>query len=449
MKKKLIKDITLLIPVIIAFLLVATIFQVKSSASTGWTRSLEPVIINMDSMFFLIPPEQVFAYSYKNGLWEQIPLQIDEVDRSGNYVATNYWIDRNDELVFMAKDLGDWAGQGNWIPDADSRNFMRYQIEVTNPLDPSEVGYVYLYRSHDLARTHGDYVVWDDTDLIIATGTYSLTLGDSFIGYDELKFNDYDEDVLDRSKVRISGVCRSGGKDYNFNFSEETFYANGEDFLDLNPTIDGPVRAGGGNQELQNWYYDSLHVNMFIIDFNALDDIVCDWMPLVNFGYIDSFRYSFDWLNPDDSGMAVMTYYDSNTEDGVEIDGDPDSVSTSTVPGWTQASGNLGSIVRVTKLDSYITGWLDNYYIDDSNYDDGTGDSQSYGDSGIMVEWPPETPKDEYGTFAVEMLSFFLDPNQPNIGDTYQEYADDDNALEVNTTSQEFMGILYLPIIFR
>ena len=425
-------------------LLVLTRSSVKGEAATEWTRSLEPVTITGIQVFryLLVDVNHVFAYSYQDGAWSQIPLQIDEVDLSGNYVTSeNSVIDLNDELVFMAMDLGERVGEGIWIPDDVSRNYPRYELEVTDPLNTGEVGYVYLYRSSTLTKTHGDYVTWDDEEKLISAGTYNLGLSTEFGGIESLELNGNEIDVLDRSKLRLDGVCKTGGGNTEeFHYNEDSLASEGEDLLELDPSIDGPVRAGGGTQSLNNWFYDSMHINNFNIDFNALDDVVCEW-SFLNFGYIESFRFSLDWLDPIDTGMEPMMYFDSNTADGESIDGVTDSIPTLPLNPWTQATGSLGSVVRVTDTGPYVTGTVMNYYKDDSTVDIfDTGDSKSFGDSGVKVEWPPETPKDEYGTLWIGMTSFILDPDQPNLGDTYAEYPE--NPLEVAISRQDFMALI-------
>ena len=449
--KKSYKYLALIFALVSAIILLLTTFlSTKSSASSGWTRSLEPVVVPSNGIYHFVPLEEVFAYSYRNGVWEQIPLQIDRINGQGEYSEATFVVLNNDELVFMAKDLGDRAGTGNWISNADSRNHQRYQIQVTDPLNPTEVGYVYLYRSETLTKTHGDYVTYDESSQLISTGTYTITFGEDFFGFEQISFVDYEQDILDRSKFRMDVVCRRSGDNFEYTINEELLAMQGEDLMELNPSIDGPVRAGGGKQDLYNWFYDSSYDVSFFINFNNLDDVVCDWFPLVNFGYIESFRYSLDWLNPEDTGMATMTYFDSNSEDGYVIDGSADSVPDSPIPGWTQVSGNLGSIISISSVDSFVTGSLSHYYKDDSVediYD--PSDYKSFGDTGILAAWLPETPKDEYGTLAVKFLTFFLGMNQPNVGDTYAAYADEENALETAVSSQDYEPTIYFPIILR
>lgn len=61
----------------------------------------------------------------------------------------------------MAVEGGDAAGPIQRITDADSQNYTRYEVETTNPLKTTEVGYIYLYRSTTLAPTYDDSVNWN------------------------------------------------------------------------------------------------------------------------------------------------------------------------------------------------------------------------------------------------------------------------------------------------
>ena len=129
------------------------------AAPTAWIRKHEPVILTGNQLPLVTgsPLDELFAYSYDGDAWAQIPFQIDEVDASGVYTVGDGLLDTNDELVFMAMDLGIQAGPLMWIDDADSRNNPRYQVEVANPMNLAEQGWVYVYRSTMLAPGFADY----------------------------------------------------------------------------------------------------------------------------------------------------------------------------------------------------------------------------------------------------------------------------------------------------
>ena len=132
------------------------------------------------------PVNQIAAYRYETGRWSEIPVQVDERfpfflanGRSdfGIYSGTDYeltyaWDDENwmktagqceteyppgkapvpdpatgldddDEIVFMASDAGDRAPDGASGPPGTGA--ARQQVTVADPLNPADVGFVYLF----------------------------------------------------------------------------------------------------------------------------------------------------------------------------------------------------------------------------------------------------------------------------------------------------------------
>jgi hypothetical protein len=427
-------------------LILFTFIQEDNNASTGWTRTLEPVILSGHQVpsYLGFDVENVFAYTYKNGDWEQIPFQIDEINGNGDYVFEDGLLDDNDELVFMAMDVGEIAGQGSWISDSVSQNNPRYQITVINPLNTEETGFVYLYSSNTINKTYDAYVDWDDTEQLITAGSYKLGLGTLFQGIDHLELNGHGLDVLDRSKFRLAGVCRFSGNDFPFLYNEEMVPSELENFFQLSPEVYGPVRVGGGTQSYNNWFYHSLQIGEFSINFDYLKELICE-IPGFNFGRFDSFRFSFDWLDPTENGMAPMVYYDANMTGGAAVDGVSEWVPISPLSSWMQVSGSHGSVVRATDISNNIIGSVENYYRDDLEADPfDTGDQQSFGDSGFVAVFSPD--QTEYGQLEVKMTVYFLGPNLPNIGDTYSGYTN--HPLQVEANSQEFLMAQYFPVLF-
>ena len=70
----------------------------------------------------------------------QIPYQIDEITPEGSYFDDDDGIlDYNDEIAFMAADLGDSVGTDSWLPEGSDR---RYEVKISDPMNPSEMGWV-------------------------------------------------------------------------------------------------------------------------------------------------------------------------------------------------------------------------------------------------------------------------------------------------------------------
>jgi hypothetical protein len=91
-----------------------------------------------------------------------------------------------------------------------------------------------------------------------------------------------------------------------------------------------------------------------------------------------------------------------------------------------------------------VIGSYENYYKDDSTQDGiDTGDQQSFGDAGYKVVFTPGQP--EYGQLDVSMHEYFLDPNQPGLGESYLAYRE--NPLQVQVSSQYFQAVINFPLI--
>ncbi len=415
---------------------VLTLFSLDSTfaevgGAVSWTRNLEPVILKGSQfpLFIGVNGSELFAYAYSNGIWTQIPLQLDDIDESGNYVTGDDILNEGDELVFMAMDVGEKVDVLTWIDDDDSKQYPRYQVAVTNPLNTAEKGYVYLYRSGTLTTTHADYVSWITDTQRIQTVTYTLGLSsEGLIGIDYLSFGNSGVDVLDRSKLKLRYDCTVVGV---IELTEEDL----EIIYDRTPSVDGPVRTGGGGPTSGMWSYQGMYttwVSMSLSDLNPYPQY-CD---------LDWILVTYDQLDPTTTGMAPATYYDANTVTGVPVDGVADTIAATPLNAWNQISGGQGSMVKVMDI-AMTTGALRNYYLDDSSVNaDDTGDQMAFGEAGFKASSPD-------GEFTMELMEFFLDPNQPVLGGTYRSYFD--TPFDVSVFVQIFgaTNYVYLPLVNR
>jgi hypothetical protein len=211
-----------------------------------WTRALDPVSVKGDRFpgFDGAPINDLFMYALEGGNWQQVPFQIDEIDASGVYTTGDGLLDANDELVFMARDLGEEAAAGEWLGDADAQAHDRYQVRVANPLNPSEEGWVYLHRSATLSPAFDDYVDWDGGNSRIVASTYVVGYAPaSHAGMETLELNGTGVDVLDRTKFRVYVTCYIGGEPLEGSATEEDLVGS----WDIAPSVDGSVRVGGGS----------------------------------------------------------------------------------------------------------------------------------------------------------------------------------------------------------
>jgi len=119
-------------------------------------RVIDPIVIRMEELSLFqngnIGPLRLMAV--RNGAWEVIPFQIDEVDKKGEYIYPVVYkngslresgagkkpgiVKPRDELVFISRDLGDQANPNQWPAGRGM------EIEVRDPLDGGK-GYAYLF----------------------------------------------------------------------------------------------------------------------------------------------------------------------------------------------------------------------------------------------------------------------------------------------------------------
>lgn len=400
----------------------------------AWTRTLDPAVVAGSQMplFNGVPLGDLFVYAYHGGTWTQEPFQLDEVDSGGTFVVVEDGVlDANDQLVFMASDLGEKAATYLWVDDDSARSYQRYEVRVTNPLNAAEEGWMYVYRSATLVPTFTPYVTWNNDTSTTLASTYIIDYEPAaHLGMDSLQLNGTGVDVVDRSKLRLDGSCKMDGEWQDFSINEDSEEVRNE-FAP--PVIQGPVRQGGGTLDYQSWAYASMFESSAEFDAGYVDP-QCE---ALNFSL---FRSSTDWRNPAESGMAPMTYFDQNTPGGVPVDGVYDNVPSTPIVGWRQVSGAKGSVVEVADINS-AGATIYNYYKDDSEVPDpnDTGDQLSFADGGFRIVYPSDV-------VTMFFANYVLAANQGNVGSTYQQYYW--NPLQTAATAQEFFDCLPSSVAF-
>ncbi len=119
----------------------------ESQSSKTLTRFHDPVIVKTSLLGDLSSRQTGLyrLYSSHQGVLSPIPFQFDERDETGEIVfpgaddTGKFVFDDNDELVFMAKDLGDRIDSSLLPPERTAA----LEIEVTDPVNASR-GWVYL-----------------------------------------------------------------------------------------------------------------------------------------------------------------------------------------------------------------------------------------------------------------------------------------------------------------
>lgn len=386
------------------------------AAETGGSiMRTDPVIVR--SLFSGAPVDQICAYKYTGSQYELIPLQIDERDGNSAYVSSEDGVlDGNDEIVFMAADLGEIAN----VSIAASLNIspVWYRIEVDDPLSAGK-GWAYLVRSSTIDCTPPrDYAQYDGAGRQIVARDYSVGWATSHSGLDRMTLFG-GADILDRTKLRARTSLGPV-------ITEDSQIFKPTPALEL--IKDGPVRVIVKRGAADTIAYASMYQQTTPVPLNLVPGSTA----------VDEIRISFD-LSSGTNG----TYFDENTAAGVAINGVPDSVpATPLNAAWRQTSLASGTIVEVVEL-SQITGTPQHFYMDQANCGAAdTGDDQCWGDSGYAVLNPAKTSVTITGTRYIQAGS------APNVGATYSPYPA--NPLTA-TAHQEsiFSSSLYLPSLAR
>ncbi len=396
-------------------------------------RDLEPVVIKGADIASLIgtPVQHLFIYTYTGTDWGgQIPFQVDEVTASGSYTTTeDGLLDANDEIVFMAKDLGDRAPDTASLIMTLPISATWYEIEVSDPTDPTRRGWAYLVRSSELSATFSDdYVGYIVVTQHIIASQYELGFATTHFGPNYLALNGSGVDILDRSKLRIDLNAPIIGP---ITVTEDDLGAPPAPA----PVKDGPVRLIL-YQTVSSDNIDASLRTTTLAYASLLQTIVGVTMDIPPYIDISSIRTSVDF----DSGVSPATFYNANTPGGVIIDGNPDGIAGTPASKWNQVSHSSGRLIQVTDP-TPVGGIQTNFYRDNSTPESNdTGQPGSYGETGFSFEGNVNQE------FILESW-FFVLSGQDNVGPTYEKYFF--NPLTIVSRSSLGSPEVFLPIILK
>lgn len=377
-------------------------------------RTIEPVVITGSALasFLGAPVDDLFVYVYQGGTWAQIPFQVDEVMSDGTYTAVEDGLfDANDEMVFMSHDLGDRAM--GLIPDTGGKpiDVPWYEVEVTNPLDPSKKAWAYVVRSSTLSQTFtADYVGFDTFLHRITGTTYEVGFATPKPWLDYLSVGGSFVDILDRApknRLCYGSVC--------------LFNENNAPELQDDLIKDGPVRliVRAGR----------------VLAYGSMAAWTIKIPSTLN---ANNIRYSTDF----NENAVGATFYNAAVPAGVTVDGNPDIVPETPMSPWWQLSTSTGTVVQVSDT-SEMGGTQTNYYVDDSTMDNSdTGDRRHYGDTGVRVDNPSSS-------FTYRFTLYILPGTQPNVGDTYAAYFANPLVTTVLPQQLSFSDTVYVPLVVR
>ncbi|MBN1997291.1 T9SS type A sorting domain-containing protein, partial [candidate division KSB1 bacterium] len=404
----------------------------KLNASMS-TRPYDPVIVRGEPflLFNGAPVNEIFVFVFKGGVWTQIPFQIDEKDAGFDFFgAKNGLLNINDEICFMAFDLGESVPDWQWINDAESKIYQRYEVQVVdNSTFPSTEGYAYVYRSSTLVRGAGSYISYVPGDPGFPN---DLINAKSYIfGHNKKAIPDTlcvkaavggsDQDILDRWKIRYAGKA-AGIIPYSNNED------NGLKFDSLK-VKSGPIRI------IRKTVFQPVFAEAILpvtVDFTAF---FYPYSAVIQTGKrvlsasvgMTYLRQSIDFH----SRISGSSYFNGNNSSAI-INGTPDVVDTSMTNSgsswfnWYMMSGSHGSVICIADVPNIGTSHK-LYYKDDNTLDPtDTGDATEnqwgvkYGDCGVQI----------FGTLAAPIVCdstdeelkttfYYLGANKPSAtGDT-------------------------------
>ncbi len=404
-------------------------------------RDIEAITMTADQfpIFNGVPFDQLFLYAFDKSTnsWTQIPFQFDDVDDQEHYFAeTDQILDDYDELTFMARDAGDSSTVAGWITDISSQGYNRYEIKITDSIDPSRSAWVYLYRSSTLTYVADDLLSYNNTTNQITSSYYQLGLNSDGTLNDLLitaAGGGNGIDIIDREKIRSSGQYNT----YSYTFTEEDMTLNNVQIKDGTVRVLRQVDISfslfdqAAEKDITEKYYDR-----FSITGGSYGHILADYG-------IHYLRQSLD-LN---SNAGAMTFYGTNNAvTGATIDGINDAVDTSLpAPGtsvWSMVTGTPGSIIQLVNLPDLGTTQSLYYHDDNSSHNSGdgmpeTGDNapnyESWGDIGVSFE---NASSPITGLYEIGYTRFFMPANQPvtTAGEMAAFY---DNPMSTDVTLME------------
>ena len=413
------------------------------SQSNSIDREHDAIVISGEMLapFAGAPIGDLFLYSFdsQTKVFTQIPFQFDERGISGTdtsfFITDDGRLDDDDELAFMASDLGDRdpanppIAPGNWLSDVISMTNPRVEISLTDVLGSSTLsksqglaqGWAYLFRSSSLTKEFTeDYVTYagptsGGNDTVVGE-TYTVGAGAKGFYNDLFLPNAPSTDLLDRQKIRGRLFGPFSEDDFSFNAVE---------------AIDGPVRVVRNldltflilNVSLPFQYYRS----SFTLGGN-LD---------IPSGLITEIRHSVDLSN----NAIGMAFTNANNTD-IPVDGTVDTPNTqiekSPEFNYTHVTGAQGTIIQVFVVPDSIGDAQDLFYQDETGIND-PGDGDAIGDHGIIVK--ANTGGTVSGKFPLALDMVLLGPNQPSsIGGQLVQFKE--NPLVIDTLSQTFNQVV-------
>jgi uncharacterized repeat protein (TIGR02543 family) len=364
---------------------------------------------------------RVYRFLHTPGWWEPIPFQVDELDGTGSYFGVkNGILDSDDEVVFLARDLGDLVPDSMWVDDEEATYSGRYVFTAEDPLAPDQRGWAYIYVSSQLPKSENVYVRYEappGEDDWVETDSYRIVHGSNgFQGSVYLKTSAGGDDIdfMDRQKLRFNVRIDLGA------LGSKTIVIKEEMDEDIEIIIFVTIHARARRKSYEYLPGCTVrqHRKMVLkieITGSQIDDVnyelpfettfyptYTDWasgsmeIPEFSGGQMKEIRLSTD-LNSNSYGMIFTNTYNAQ---GVRVNGVSSAYNNTLVwPGqnWylivadPAYSGAVLQNASIVTLYDFRADPIPNttqrlYFKDNSSRDGGdTGDRKSYGDTGVQI----------------------------------------------------------------
>jgi len=367
-----------------------TVVLVPIVEPTSSTRYLDPVVLTgADVPSFLGCVEcvdQLVAFSWTEGAWSQVPVQVDERHLQDFYYIKNKpcklcqrnmttlvyadpstfsgkdeddALDEDDEIVFMARFLGE-KNEKLIFPEGAVENTME-EVEVIDPITDSTLGFMYLFLSDgSLKQDAGNPLIKYTFNLTTVTENGS---NDYFDVYDFGENNDASNP--ENTHFESQSYQRHFAENWNSDdvkiwagdSTGESLMAH-QDFQFLKDSCgrcvfsfmwgatafivnkEGPVRA------LRSWVgaNSGTITQRDSIMYEQREDVTTHLRVHSIPGIMDYVTYAED---------LPLVFYNCNNEEGIMVDGvhKGDSFNKKYCP-WEFVTGRAGSVFRTYQVDS-------------------------------------------------------------------------------------------------
>lgn len=401
-------------------------------------------------------------YAYRNGMWQQIPFQIDERGREitvdGDTVANSYFpntkdglLDDSDEMLFMAQDAGERAPENDWPVNASARSNVRYEITVTDPRTQRKA-YVYLYRSATLPVNTQSPKYVEYSAGPAANPAADTVKGLSYVqGHTSNGIPDYltvpaafggtGADFLDRLKLRIQAVVPVFGNQIVNERDNLVAVAGGVRALEGRVRVIRQVR-----ERIQIFLFgtpvpiDTIAISLFFYPYSAQLSGEINLTATLSARLL---RASFDF----DPNVSNQAWHNQNlgprivTGASGTLTPPDDQIVLLPQRNWFSLGSIHGSLVGIFSMDPIANTTQKFYFFDSqsSTAGDGTpdtGDNRSYGDSGFMIT----STSGIVARFQLGMSAFYLKPGLTR-AEAATLSANAEAPVQSSARSQSFDGV--------